>query len=109
MEEFTYNLRYVEKHGRDLKSPWSVRQMAVYHQFDAEKKSSKWILLNPSAVICQKLQKVISVVACRGPADRRFLHLMFLCMAEKNWREYVNFLEKEYRAMVSTFPCTPWS
>lgn len=81
--------------------------MAVYHQFDAEKKSSKWILLHPSAAVRQKLEKVISVVASRGPADRRFLHLMFLWMTEKNWREYVNYLENEFRAMVSTFPCYP--
>lgn len=103
-EEFAYNLRYVEKHGRDLVNPWSVRHMAVYHQFDAEKKSSKWIFLHPSAAVRQQLEKVVSEVACPGPADRRFLHLMFLWSTEKNWRDYVNYFENEFKALVCTFP-----
>lgn len=106
MEEFAYNLRYVEKHGRDLKSPWSVRHMAVYQQFNAEKRSSKWILLHPSAAARQQLKKVVSDVACHGPVDQRFLHLTFLWVTEKNWREYVNYLQKEFRPLVCTFPCT---
>lgn len=107
MEEFAYNIRYVEKHGRDLKNPWLVRHMAVYHRFNAEKKSSKWILLHPSAIVCQQLEKVVSDVACHGPADRRFLHLTFLWITEKKWREYVNYLQKEFTALVCIFPCTP--
>lgn len=102
-EEFAYNVRYVENHGWDLENPWSVRHMAVYHQFDAEKKSSNWILLHPSAAVRQQLEKVVSEVACAGPADRRFLHLIFLWSTEKNWRDYVNYLENEFKALVCTF------
>lgn len=105
MKEFAYNIRYVVKHGRNLKNPWSVRHMAVYQRFDGETDSSAWILLQPADSVYQQLQEnaVDSSGSIEADKHKKSLHLAFLWSTEKNWREYVNYLQDQFKILVRIF------
>ncbi|KAF2732805.1 hypothetical protein EJ04DRAFT_565675 [Polyplosphaeria fusca] len=95
-EEFMYNLRYAAKHGRQRRNPWAIRHMAIYHRFNLNTQSSLWILLQPSEDSYNDLKKLYHDTDCRGQSGHRgLLHELFFWDVEGNWREYINYLQKE--------------
>ncbi|KAH8587929.1 hypothetical protein B0O99DRAFT_601212 [Bisporella sp. PMI_857] len=95
--EFTYNLRYPDKHGRDLNDPWSIRNMAVYQQFNSVTTSSSWIILQPSKA-CYRLLRDFSNGSEYSQArisGLPLVNMLYFWSIEKNWRDYINYLEKE--------------
>lgn len=102
--EICYNIKYVEKNYRLPDEPWSIRQTCIYQKFEYSKKSSTWILVQPSGQVQSRIQEVFKArtvedieKSVHNPLD---LHLVFLSAAAENWRWYYNSLEEALVEMV---------
>jgi hypothetical protein len=102
LPEFVYNLRYPEEHGRDLRDPWSMRHTAIYQKYDVEKDTSVWILLQPSKACYQQLRQIFlsDKFGSLQKHRKHFWHMLFMWSFEQNWRDYINFLEKDLTTLV---------
>lgn len=80
----------MDLHGRNTQNPWSLRETCVYQQYDAERKRTKWILLQPPGRLLERIERDRTVHA-------NVLHIHVLCMtvAESNWTSYINYLRME--------------
>ena len=98
-----YNLRYADKHGRDRKNPWSIRHTAIYQQFNSVTQSSIWILLQPSEASYRDFKDALEHLDCTtlSGQSKLFLHELFFWNADRNWRDYINFLQRELLTLVS--------
>ena len=102
--ELHYTLRYVEKHSRDIKNPWSMRQMAVCHRANIDKQFSSWILVHAG----HDLQESLCVKTDKYPPDEvedraATVHLTILHFAARNWSAYLDYLSSEFKQIVSYF------
>ncbi|KAL2821011.1 hypothetical protein BDW59DRAFT_164416 [Aspergillus cavernicola] len=101
--EICYNIQYVEKHGRKLKDPWSLRQTGVYHQDRGSANQSRWILINPSDVLKPQITGLVGTEAGKGNSDQDgtgswALHIQLLLKLGSNWAEYIEYLGSELGA-----------
>ncbi|KAI9774961.1 MAG: hypothetical protein M1840_000177 [Geoglossum simile] len=93
--ETAYMLKYVECHGRPgTTNPWSVRQMAVYQNFNDSTKLSSCLLIQTSV----RAQKGISEAVQDGDTARIFdhwscLHELYLGTLSDNWAAYIKCLD----------------
>ncbi|KAK1833963.1 hypothetical protein QBC39DRAFT_35714 [Podospora conica] len=88
IREHLYLLRTYEKHGRsNLKDPWSLRQMALYHQHDTQKSRTVWILIQPFQ---QAKSMFLNAFETQGESTRNENGSIFLTMALQNWRWYLD-------------------
>ena len=103
--ELCYCIRYVAKHGRDSKSPWSLRQVGVYHQSHGPEGPSAWILVQPPAQLDQQLRSLIKGSQqdeVNIQIGHPMWHLAILATALSNWDEYVDHSRKELTNLVCT-------
>ncbi|KAK0941806.1 hypothetical protein LTR29_006698 [Friedmanniomyces endolithicus] len=89
-DELCYNVPHVERHGRDLRDPWSLRQTACYHQHSSDTESSRWIMLNVSTSSRTKLDRFLDSedTQCCDLA----LHARLLATLGRNWTAYIEDL-----------------
>ncbi|KAL2839735.1 hypothetical protein BJY01DRAFT_250335 [Aspergillus pseudoustus] len=97
--EICYNIQYVEKHGRQIKDPWSLRQTGVYHQRCPREGKSRWVLLNPSTALRSEITE-IGIHPGGRPLEADTMHLWalhahILHKLGSNWTEYVEYLASE--------------
>lgn len=84
--EICYITRAYEKHGRaTLKDPWSLRQMAVYHQYDSDTQRSTWILVQPF-----KRSKEAFLKQFTASKTPHALHKLLMGLSLSDWRWYLN-------------------
>ncbi|KAF3915121.1 hypothetical protein ABW20_dc0101511 [Dactylellina cionopaga] len=111
VHELCYNLRYIEKIDRDGEYPWVFRQVALYHQQNADL-IPKIILLQPpkklADYVMERLEATTSYIdqkkGVTNHVDLLFaIDLMALRLAEQNWRPFLNHIEAEYNIYVSTW------
>lgn len=95
--DLCYNLRYFERHGRQLADPWSCRQSAVYQKYYSDSKKSKWIIIQPPIRFASYL-KNIGACHLSHPMD---LHISYFGIAIAKWREYLNFIDEKLKGFVS--------
>ncbi|KIW23674.1 uncharacterized protein PV07_11854 [Cladophialophora immunda] len=96
--ELCYCIRYVHKHGRDPKKPWSLRQLGVYQQSQGSDQPPTWILVQPPERLEQRLRNILlATVKDRGNMQtiNAVLHLVVLSTALSNWDEYIDYSRKE--------------
>jgi hypothetical protein len=75
--------------------PWSVRQSAVYQQYDCKMDRIVFILVSPSHVVKDAFMKELEKAARSGKALHSFdLHRILVTLLYSNWREYIRSLEK---------------
>jgi hypothetical protein len=96
--EVCYNVLYMEKHSRDLRDPWSLRQTGIYHQLGKELTDSRWIILNPAETVLSRLE---SLFQTGSHQCHLALHCEFLSVLSSNWTSYVEYLNSEWRRYVS--------
>ncbi|KAF8537378.1 hypothetical protein BDD12DRAFT_982194 [Trichophaea hybrida] len=87
-----------EQHGRGGTgtSAWSIRQLAVYVQYDTQTRRSRWLLLQPGEKIKCAISRFLkdpTIEKCFSE-DPMILHSLFFNVTEKNWRAYINVLEE---------------
>lgn len=86
-----YNLRYFEKHGRDLQDPWSCRQSVVHHRHRFSNALSSWIVVQPSI----RWQTALDDVHMNVIVHPLSLHLRSLSSAIANNWEYLEYLSAQ--------------
>ncbi|KAK0929617.1 hypothetical protein LTR48_005638 [Friedmanniomyces endolithicus] len=88
--ELCYNVPHVERHGRDLRDPWSMRQTALWHQHSLNTDPARWIMLNVSTSTRTALDRFVASgnSQCCGLA----LHAHLLAALGRNWTAYIEDL-----------------
>lgn len=100
--ELAYNLRYAHKHGRQLRDPWSIRHSAIYQRCEQKTKSTCCVIIQPSEAFYCQLKQLLHLNGARSaPAITAVIHSAFLWDTERNWRQYINYLEKDLSTLVS--------
>ena len=100
--ECAYVLRFVElNHRKNARDPWSLRQSAVYHQYNAMTRSSTWLII----ALSQRAQARLASYAeasgdiCKyNPFE---VHLLLLDTATANWRPYLVEIAAQINEQVS--------
>lgn len=103
-------LHYFENNGRAEGDPWSPRQTAVYHQYNASGNQSSWILIKPSPHLEKPLQaelEGVSRLALSGKGRAARLHVMFTYFALRNWPDYIAAQTTKLERFVLLFSAIP--
>lgn len=99
-----YNLKSVER-SSDQHWPWSIRQTAVYHSFDAEYGKALWIMVKGNELMKNRIQDSTAKDAVGSTDIKNFgstsaafasslaTHLMIAEWCDEDWRWYLNYLE----------------
>ncbi|KNG49609.1 mitosis inhibitor protein kinase swe1 [Stemphylium lycopersici] len=97
-----YNLRSVERSESEPVLKWSIRQAAVYHEFDAKTGRALWVVVKANKAIQERVKEAsalppLSQMQTRSEAFSASLvpHLLLTEWAGENWRWYINALEDE--------------
>ncbi len=98
VSELCYLLRYPARHGRQSACPFSIRQTVVYQRFDYHERSSKWILVQAPGDLAGDIRSSLSSEGLSlAPSE---IHLRVFSIAERDWRDYICYLEDELRKLV---------
>ena len=106
--ECVYGLRFVEWNNRgdykwdgrgDYKTPYSVRQSAVYHRRDLNG-SSTWILIAASTSIESRLKEYLQIQPESQASNPFEPHVLLLDSALANWRQYLIWLTEKTNEQV---------
>lgn len=116
--QLCYNLKGVSLHKSNddnIKlSAWTVRQAAIYHQFDVVHGNSVWIVTKGRLDLQQRFKSLTGPDARSedksfDDADQSFssslaAHLMYCQWSTEDWREYLRWLEdvvdQEVRSLI---------
>ncbi|KAF8535323.1 hypothetical protein BDD12DRAFT_808640 [Trichophaea hybrida] len=99
--ELCYLAKHIEQHGKDPADhddPYSLRQMAVYHGYQALNESHTFVVLNPSLTFQHHLKQA-RLWDLAGLGDWKNIHIALFYALSYRWREYVNLLEARFRPM----------
>jgi len=102
--EICYNIRYPAKHGREGSStPWSFRQVGIYHSLNLQTGKSVWILVQCPLSVQLLVDSVQKEDAGLGLHDDQPLMLHYIILIEvlSQWRDYDNYLEAKMQEIVS--------
>lgn len=113
--QLCYNLKSVQKKKKSDESieldEWSIRQTAVYHQFDVDAGNSLWIVTKGGDDLLEQWEELTGQSG--RPQDRQFqtpslafgsslsAHLMFCHWSTEDWRWYSQWLEEVLDHVVS--------
>lgn len=105
--QICYNLKNVELKTQDPKSTlgneWSIRQVAVHHQFDVVEGTTLWILTKGGLDLQQRFKELTGKDA--RPEDKSFgtveecfrsslsAHLLWCYWSTDDWRTYLKWIE----------------
>jgi hypothetical protein len=105
--QICYNLKNVDLKKKDpqnfMHDEWSIRQVAIHHQFDIVEGTTLWILTKGSLDLQQRFKELTGKDA--RPEDKRFdtpeesfraslsAHLLWCYWSTDDWRSYLRWLE----------------
>jgi hypothetical protein len=98
-EDICYNLRYFEKHGRDLQDPWSCRQSVVHQKYAFDDTTSTLIVIQPS----MRWKNGLDDANFNKITHPLALHLRSISSAIANNWEYLEYISNELLSLVSHF------
>ena len=99
-------MKFAERNGRVDFEPWSIRQLAFYHQFDYDNKTSTYVLLvgmpPPSSIAAQRMAELFKSdsMASKMPCWTD-PSAMLLQSYLGNWRDYIEFYEGRLENLAS--------
>jgi hypothetical protein len=110
MAECAYGFRYVELNHRKGSTdnpdydPWSVRQTAVYQQYNSSLDKITCVLISPSKSARRALEQGISRCVEEGKHINAFdLHQKVISTLHENWRLYIRSLDRLLMNQVGSF------
>jgi len=81
--------------------PWSIRQTAVYQQFNSAKSRNMLLVITPSHITRGRLDDVVSMrIKRKGAINPFHLHLTLISSLHENWRHYIRALERTLKYQV---------
>jgi hypothetical protein len=95
----SYNLRYFEKHGRDIKDPWSCRQCVFYQITYCNDNTSTWLVIQPPT----KWKEGLKIVDLNKTDYPFALHLRAISSAAATMWEYLEDISNELTELVGLF------
>ncbi|KAJ0108127.1 hypothetical protein J7T55_007246 [Diaporthe amygdali] len=100
-----YNIRYFERHGRALDDPWSCRQSAIHVKVSiSTRKASSVIVQAP-----EEFHKEVSTVLDENHVHPLHIHLIYLSISLKTWRDYLNHIADRLRDLeLEVSICKPY-
>lgn len=93
--DVSFNLRFFERHGRDLADPWSCRQSAIYQKFLVAEMRSIWVVIHEPQLFQDTLGET-SLTAANHPLS---IHLWYIRSATYYWRDYLKFRSSEIHSL----------
>lgn len=113
--QLCYNLKCVQKKSKSpegiILDEWSIRQTAVYHQFDVEAGTCLWIITKGGTDLLDQYEELIGPDG--RPEDKQYkttelafgsslsTHLLFCHWSTEDWRWYSQWLEEVLDHVVS--------
>jgi hypothetical protein len=99
--ECAYGFRYAKLNGRFAAingnpdyDPWSIRQVAVYQQYNSTHDRNTFLIVAPADELRQIVeQEVLNTTKRRQRLNPFRLHLIVLQALQENWRLYIRDLE----------------
>lgn len=108
-----YNLRSVERTKDQTELPWSIRQTAVYHEFDMKTGRAVWIIVKGNKLIRNRMREASASPAFspKSSCSDRFSaslapHLLLCDWSGENWRWYINDLEDQLQGLTRSVLAT---
>ncbi|EUC37473.1 hypothetical protein COCCADRAFT_85618 [Bipolaris zeicola 26-R-13] len=95
--DISYNIRYFEPHGRQLKDPYSCRQSGIHHKFYFQGGRSTWIIIQPPQLFNEDLQQTDS----QDKSHPLALHVRLIKSATYYFKEYLSFKASQLGSMAS--------
>lgn len=92
-----YNLRYFERHERDLDFPWSCRQTVMHQKFFMEDSRSVLLVVQPP----KDWNAALDDTKFSLDTHPLTLHLRLISCALNKHKDYLNYVSKEVSALVS--------
>jgi len=101
--EFAYGFRYVELNHRPPDgmvsqadhNPWSIRQTALYQQYNGSQNKSIIIAIAPSHAMKESLERAIILATANNTTFNVFdLSRIITSTLQDNWRHYIRYLEQ---------------
>jgi len=110
MPECAYGFRYVELNHRKASEdnpdydPWSIRQTAIYQQYNSNLDKTTFVLITPSKSARRALEQNISRCVEEGEQINAFdLHQNIISTLYENWRVYIRSLDRLLMDQVNSF------
>ena len=104
MPEVCYLFKYVECHNESQAAinPWQIRQMAIYQKYDLQSRRSIDQIIRISNAMQQGVKRILptSRNELQTIFDWESLHLTCFGSVLKNWRQFINYLDREISKMV---------
>ncbi|PSN61811.1 hypothetical protein BS50DRAFT_578295 [Corynespora cassiicola Philippines] len=91
--EIAYQLMYVEPSGRDAeRDPWSIRQTGIYHDYEADSKTSRIILLHPKneSAAQERIEKLAHRSSIGLLTDHPInIHIVIISVYLTHWSDHI--------------------
>jgi hypothetical protein len=114
--QLCYNLKSVQCKSRSDESlkldEWSIRQAAIYHQFDVEYGTSLWVVTKGGEDLLNRYEELIGKngriedksfsTPIQSLVSSLSTHLLFCHWSTEDWRWYIRWLEEVLDHEVST-------
>lgn len=111
----SYLLRSVEysEDGPQGVWGWQIRQIANYHSFDVESGRAFWLTIKGNELFQDRIQEVSPFIEIPPKAEvdegdvspylkaTLATHIVYLSWCDENWRQFINEVEEDIRAIVS--------
>ncbi|KAI2473463.1 hypothetical protein F4781DRAFT_192061 [Annulohypoxylon bovei var. microspora] len=100
--EVCYTLRFFEENHRGTGDPWSLRQTGIYQRVDYSKRTSRFILIQPSLYIEKRLRCKLHGMKQINSArhlDLFLIHITFLYATLVNWQNYITTQASELETL----------
>ena len=82
------------------KDPYSLRETGIYHSFDARTQKAKWVFIQSSAPLENRLKRCFSHPVDTDDASQFKIHGVILQTALDGWRDYLVYLEDTFSKLV---------
>ena len=109
IEEYGYVMKYAELNGRNLE-PWSLRQLAFYHQVDTQTNNSVLVLLLPGppskSIVFERIRDALKGTVSLTNFPEIYLRLngAILNSYLYNWGDYMCYYESQLQYSVRPPP-----
>lgn len=89
-------MKHVEENGRsEAFDPWSVRQVGLYHNYDAVLNNNLFVVVNPHKALVKMLEQQNAEI------DPLEIHRLVLRSVTERWSQYLAHLETLCSEIVS--------
>ncbi|KAL2815795.1 hypothetical protein BDW59DRAFT_153601 [Aspergillus cavernicola] len=96
--DICYNIRYYERHGRELEDPWSCRQSAIHQTYPFSSKQSSWLVIQSPTAFTLDVRdaQARTTTAAAHPMSP---HIQYLAAGNAGWRGYLNYIADRLKSL----------